>query len=56
MEVWTGKTDPEHAEDFRGTDTAQPVHHLDGAHQEALSGAEGGQVPGQDEVQKNNEG
>ena len=31
MEIWSGKADQEHAEDFRGTHTPQPVHHLDGA-------------------------
>ena len=41
VEVRTGQVDPEHAENIRGPDTAEPLHHLDGSDQEEIPGAEG---------------
>ena len=55
VEVWTGQVDPEHAENIRSPDTAEPLHDLDGPHQEEIPGAKGWQVQGEDEVPKNNE-
>ena len=55
MEVWSGQVDQEHAEDVCGSDSTQPLHHVDGSHQEEISRAEGGQIPSKDEVQENHE-
>ena len=37
MEIWFGQVDSQHAENERGPVPPQPLHHLDGPHQEEIS-------------------
>ena len=55
MEVWIGKADQEHAENQRGALPPQPLHHLDGSHQEAIPGDQSGEISGKDEVPSRHE-
>ena len=55
VEVRAGQVDPEHAENIRSPDTAEPPHDLDGLDQEEIPGAAGWQIQGEDEVPKDNE-
>ena len=55
MEVWFGKTDPQHAANQRGTNSPQPLHHLDSHHQRLVPQGPGGEVQGKDEVPEGHE-